>query len=167
MSKPLLQIDLISEGFWDSFKKPLGFAGRVVKGAATIGKFAAEKLAPELTNPIKSAVEGIKDLNQRLIKATTPEAIYIENKLANQGYTVINDIFKIKKRSGDDKQLYKVSVKIRANFIGLGEPNPTKIFLVDADGNIVRDLSAKDASKGGKKPPKQRTSKVLTPQPTK
>lgn len=159
--KKLTQKDLLTEGVWDSFP------ARVLKGAAAVGKFATKALAPEIYNPIAGAVAGFKDLNQQVIKATTPEATYIENKLANQGYTIVGNISKIKMRSGDEKQLYKVSVKIRQNFIGFGEPNPEKIFLVDREGNIVRDLSAKNAAKGGQKPQKQRVSPVVTPQQSK
>jgi hypothetical protein len=159
--KKFTQKELLNEGFWDSFP------ARVLKGAAVVGKFATKTLAPEIYNPISSVVSGIKDLNQQLIKATTPEASYIINKLANQGYSIVGDIGKIKMRQGDDKQLYKVSVVIRQNFISSGEPNPQKIFLVDKDGNIVRDLSAKNAAKGGKKPQKQRVSPVVTNPQTK
>ena len=168
--KKYTQREILAEGFWSNLaqksvqgvKNTASLAGRTAKGALAIGKFASEKMAPELYNPIKGVVDSIKDLNQRLIKATTPEATYIENKLRNQGYSLTNNIiYKVKMMPGDEKQLYKVSVKIRSDFISVGEPNPQKIFLVDKDGNIVRDLSAKDAVTGGKKPKKKKRKRVL------
>jgi hypothetical protein len=165
------QRELLAEGFWSNLaqksvqgvKNTASLAGRTAKGALAIGKFASEKMAPELYNPIKGVVDSIKDLNKRLIKATTPEATYIENKLKNQGYSLVdNNVYKVKMQPGDEKQLYKVLVKIRPEFISVGESNPQKIFLVDKDGNIVRDLSAKDAVTGGRKPKKKKRKRVLS-----
>jgi len=150
------QFELLNEGFWSGFKS-------VAKGAAKLGQQVAKVAAPEIYNPIAGAANWVKDVNQKIIKATTQESQYIINKLMNQGYTLTSNsaVNKLQMKPGDEKQLYQVSVQIRPEFLPQGAENPVKQFMVDGDGNIVRDLTAKDASLGGNKPRKQKKQKVL------
>lgn len=164
------QMELLEEGFWDMFKlhkspilKGIGKAAvaagtaakHAIKGGLAVGKFAAEKLAPEIYDPIKNTVDQIKELNKRVIKASTPEATYIQQKLQGQGYMLTADIGKLRKVAGENRNLYMVRVVIRPDFVAPGQDNKEKVLVVDNEGGIVRDLTAPDAARSKPKTPKK------------
>jgi len=105
----LTQKELLSEGFWSKFGQGLKSAG---KAGWEVGKFSAKHVAPSVYNPLAATANATKELNQNIIKATTPTEKYISDQLHMRGYVVEGQIEPIPMPRGfsKEKQTFFVTV---------------------------------------------------------
>ena len=72
--RPFTQREMLSEGFWDNFK-------RVVKGAAYVGKHVLPKTA--------AGINKVKEYGQGLATAVSSKEALVKKELERQGYTMV------------------------------------------------------------------------------
>lgn len=146
------QIDLISESFWSTFKKPLGvvggLAGAAVKGTAK----ALDYVAPELTQPLHRLEAGVRDIGNAArvgYDAGSGGLLKVyKDKLLDAGY--IMDESKGITKSGKNR------VVIGSRIVGhdadgpYGDPRRSLSFIFDHNNNFkIINTSAQDTSRMG------------------
>ena len=147
------QRELLKETFWGKVGNVAKGVGNFAKGVGHMVDFAL----PELTQPFKQAYNGISNLNQKIISATTPLGTKIKNGLWQQGYKMIgNNITELKDPNqtkwktamlggvrNDTKRymvtVHKLMIDPRTNK-PVNDPKHTDITkLVDSNGHFLHD----------------------------
>lgn len=127
------QLELIEEGIWDKFIKPM------TKGAFEVAKFAGQTLDPNTYNILAGAANKTKEGFKNVRRAVQTPEDYISKVFKDRGMRVIDK----PKKSGEN---YIVNFK-RITFDDAGKPVPyDKIRLermvVDKEGNKVGTTQA-------------------------
>jgi hypothetical protein len=137
------QVELLSEGFWDSFKKAVGTGVGVARGAVAGAAKALDYVAPEITRPLKGAEAAAKDIGgaaktqfDRYSKGLKQT---IADNLDDMGYQL--DPNSQIKRNGKNYVVSAFKVR-RYDDQGNRELHTAATpFLADKQGNIIRRIS--------------------------
>jgi hypothetical protein len=169
------QRELLSEGFWDSFKN-------TVRGVSTFGAEMARKIAPEITDPLDKTEAWFRGTKEKVDAARDPVGA-VKSFLIDNGYFPISDIVPHKKGKlqGSDKgkggrnYIAKV-VELEYGDDGIAQPsqntytNPVAIVSMDKDYRMTflkrprRDF-AKDVNKKKNVNKKKKVNPPVNPPP--
>ena len=136
--KKISQEELLQEGFWNSFTKPLKKIGRAIKGTAAAANRALDYVAPEIKGPLKRGKEAIRDIvtagREGAHHGIFKKGSSFAYKLKEDGYAMNKK--KAPKRVGNK---YIVTGWRSRGLDENGEPIPDKnkemTFIFDRDGN--------------------------------
>lgn len=136
----LTQLDLLNEGFWSAFTKPVRAAAGVARGAVAGAAKALDYALPELTKPLQGAEAAARDIGDTAKKGFERYAKGIKEFVADEleeiGYQLDPNSRLVK--NGDN---YVVGARRIRGYDQDGRPqlaNALTSFLVDKEGKILR-----------------------------
>lgn len=116
------QKELLAEGFWNNFAKPLA------KGALYVAKKAAPKTA--------AAISGVKEYGKGLKDALSSKEDLVKDALKKMGYEMVAGSLKPHPNAkGYDLVFASALTNVDPN--GVPVPGKQETFLVDKDNNII------------------------------
>jgi hypothetical protein len=140
MTKPFTQAELMTEGFWDTFKKPFRVAAGVARGAVAGAAKALDYALPELTGPLKGAEAAARDIGSAVKTGYEKHAKglkqFIADELEEIGYQLEPNSKLVK--NGNN---YVVGARRIRGYDQAGNPQLATAltsFLVDKNGKILR-----------------------------
>lgn len=138
--RKISQAELLSEGFWDTFKKPFRVAAGVARGAVAGAAKATEFALPELTNPLKGAESAAREIGDASKKGFERYAKglkgFIADELEEIGYQLDPSSRLVK-----NGNKYVVGARRIRGYDQAGKPqlaNALTSFVVDKEGKILR-----------------------------
>lgn len=143
------QRELLSEGFWSSFKKPMG---ALVKGVAK----TLDYIHPELTQPIHRADKAMRDIGSSIKAGWQGKEGVIKDAMVDRGFS--EETIKIQKIQGSKN--YLVIGKLIQDYDTNGQPivdNRERRIVVDENGNPVSN------GRGYSTPTQQNSNQPQTP----
>lgn len=138
--KAYTQVEIMTEGFWDTFKKPFRVAAGVARGAIAGAAKATEYALPELTSPLKSAEGAVRDIGDTAKKGYERYAkglkSFIADELEEIGYQLDPNSKLVKNGKN-----YVVGARRIRGYDQSGNPQLAPAltsFIVDKEGKILR-----------------------------
>jgi hypothetical protein len=161
------QRELLSEGFWDSFKSAaIGGA----KGAMQVGKEIANVVAPEITEPFKKLQDWKKGATHRIKAAANPQQEVLDYLFELGMMPLPGEKVRTGQKTKDGSQLYIVKVQefdydensnIKPGY-QFNPKNNTAIIKVTNDNNVEKvrlpeRRYARDTSQNSQAPVQQQS----------